>query len=103
DLIIPHQANRRIIDATAKRLGAPPERVVVNIDRYGNTSSATIPMALVEAVEEGRVQPGANILLVSFGAGLSIAAAIVKWGEATTCAGEDPMQGRRPGGEVGNA
>lgn len=85
DLIIPHQANQRIIDATAKRLGAPADKVVCNIERYGNTSSATIPMALVEALEDGRVSPGANILLVSFGAGLSIAAAIVKWGERVVC------------------
>lgn len=93
DLIIPHQANKRIIDATAKRLGASPERVVVNIERYGNTSSATIPIALVEAVEEGRVQPGANMLLVSFGAGLSIAAAILKWGDRTGGIGADLSSG----------
>lgn len=102
DLIIPHQANKRIIDATAKRLGAPPERVVVNIDRYGNTSSATIPMALVEAVEEGRVEPGANILLVSFGAGLSIAAAILKWGDRTICDGADPQSRQKSGGNLGS-
>lgn len=85
DLIIPHQANQRIIDATARRLGAPAERVVSNIEHYGNTSSATIPIALVEAIDAGRVRPGANILLVSFGAGLSIASAIVKWGERVEC------------------
>lgn len=97
DLIIPHQANKRIIDATAKRLGAAPDRVVVNIERYGNTSSATIPMALVEAVGAGRVSPGANILLISFGAGLSIAAAILKWGDKAGASAPDLVNGAEPG------
>jgi len=81
DLLIPHQANVRIIDATARRLGLDPERVFVNIACYGNTSAATIPIALAEAVEQGRVKPGANVVLAAFGAGLSWGAAVVRWGD----------------------
>ncbi|HZJ48166.1 MAG TPA: beta-ketoacyl-ACP synthase III, partial [Acidimicrobiia bacterium] len=84
DLFIPHQANIRIIDATARRLKLKPEQVFVNIERYGNTSAATIPMALTEALEEGKVRPGANIVFAAFGAGLTWAAALVRWGERTT-------------------
>lgn len=79
DLVVPHQANKRIIDALAKRLEVPEEKVVCNIDRYGNTSSATIPIALAESVEEGRLEKGDLVLLVAFGAGLSVGAALVKW------------------------
>lgn len=81
DLLIPHQANLRIIDATARRLKLDPAQVYVNIGSYGNTSAATIPVALTEAVEDGRVQPGDNIVLAAFGAGLTWAAAVVKWGD----------------------
>lgn len=80
DLVVPHQANLRIIDATVKRLGVPPERVVVNIDRYGNTSAASIPIALSEAIAEGRVNDGDTLLLVSFGAGMAWAAVALRWG-----------------------
>lgn len=80
DLVVPHQANLRIIDATAKRLNMPMERVMVNIDRYGNTSAATIPIALVEAAEQGRLPNGANVLLTAFGGGLTWASAVVRWG-----------------------
>jgi len=76
DLLVPHQANIRIIEATAKYAGIPMERVFVNIDRYGNMSSATVPIALDEAIEEGRAGPDANILIVAFGAGLT-------WGAMT--------------------
>lgn len=79
-LLIPHQANIRIIETAAKRLKLPPERVFTNLDRYGNTSSASIPIALCEAVEAGRVQPGDHLILVAFGAGLTWAAAAVRWG-----------------------
>ncbi len=79
DLLIPHQANVRIIEATAKHAGMPMERVMVNVDRYGNTSSASIPLAIDQAVEEGRVRPGSLILLVSFGAGFTWASAVVRW------------------------
>ncbi len=77
DCYIPHQANIRIIDASAKRLGIPRERVYVNIDRYGNTSGATVPVALTEAWEDGIVGPGDNVLAVTFGAGLGWAATVI--------------------------
>ena len=68
DLLVPHQANLRIIEATAKHAGFPMSRVMVNVERYGNTSSASIPLALEQAVAEGRVGPGSVILMVAFGA-----------------------------------
>jgi 3-oxoacyl-[acyl-carrier-protein] synthase III len=80
DLLIPHQANIRIIDATARRLGLEPSRVFTNIERYGNTSAASIPLALSEALEAGRITPGANLVFVAFGAGLTWGAAAVRWG-----------------------
>ncbi len=79
-LFIPHQANVRIINSIAERLHLDREKVFLDIDMYGNTSAASIPIALCEAVEGGRVMPGDNILFVAFGAGLTSAAAIVKWG-----------------------
>ena len=84
DLVVPHQANLRILDAVAKRLGAPPEKVFVNIHKYGNMSSATTPVALVEAIEEGYVKPGMHILLPAFGAGLTYSAHVIRWGERAT-------------------
>jgi 3-oxoacyl-[acyl-carrier-protein] synthase-3 len=83
DLLIPHQANLRIIDAVAKRAGVPMERVFVNVQRYGNMSSATVPVALCEALEEGRVQPGALLLMPGFGGGLTFTAHVVRWSERT--------------------
>jgi 3-oxoacyl-[acyl-carrier-protein] synthase-3 len=80
DLLIPHQANIRIIDATTKRLGIDPSKVYTNIDSYGNTSAASIPIALAEAVDAGRVPPGAKIVVVAFGAGLTWGAATLQWG-----------------------
>ncbi len=79
DLLIPHQANIRIIEATAKKLGLTMDRVMVNIDRYGNTSSATIPIALDEAVREGRIREGDTVLLDAFGAGFTWGSALIKW------------------------
>jgi len=79
DLLIPHQANLRIIDKAAERMGLPREKVVVNLDRYGNTSSASIPIALDEAVKTGRVQNGSVLVLVGFGAGLTWGANVVRW------------------------
>jgi 3-oxoacyl-[acyl-carrier-protein] synthase-3 len=79
DLLIPHQANIRIIEATARYSNVPMEKVFVNVDRYGNMSSATIPVALDEAVQEGRLKPGSNILMVAFGAGFTWASAVVRW------------------------
>lgn len=84
DLFVPHQANTRIIDAAVRRLGLPDSKVFVNIASYGNTSAATIPVALAEAVEAGRVRPGANVLFAAFGAGLTWGAAVVRWGERVT-------------------
>ena len=77
--IIPHQANRRIIDAVGERLGAKPEQLFVNLEKYGNTSAASVAIALDEAVESGRVQRGDLILLVVFGAGLTWGAAVIEW------------------------
>jgi 3-oxoacyl-[acyl-carrier-protein] synthase III len=79
DLYVPHQANKRIIDHAAKHLGLPPEKVLVNIDRYGNTSSASIPLGLVEAVEDGRIKPGTRVLLSGVGAGLTWGSAYLTW------------------------
>jgi 3-oxoacyl-[acyl-carrier-protein] synthase-3 len=83
DLLVPHQANIRIIDALASRLGLPPDRVMVNIDRYGNTSAASIPMALDEAVRSGRIREGHRILWPAFGAGVTWGSGVVTW-EANT-------------------
>ena len=80
DWLIPHQANLRIIDAAAKRLDLPRDRVWVNLDRYGNTSAASVPICLAEAAESGKIQPGMNLVLVAFGAGLSWASSVVRWG-----------------------
>lgn len=78
-LVVPHQANLRIINGMVRNLGIPMEQVYTNVDRYGNTSSASIPIALDEAYREGRIGPGDNVLLVSFGAGLTWASAVVRW------------------------
>lgn len=78
-LVIPHQANLRIIEATAKRLEVPMDRVLVNLDRYGNTSAASIPIALVEAVEQQRLRKGDYALLTAFGGGLTWASAVIRW------------------------
>ncbi|RDV83613.1 beta-ketoacyl-ACP synthase III [Ammonifex thiophilus] len=80
DCFIPHQANIRIIDATAKRLDLPPEKVMVNIDRYGNTSAASIPIALYEAVAQGKIKPGeSTVLMVAFGAGLTWGSVLMRY------------------------
>lgn len=79
DLLIPHQANIRIIEAAAKRYKMDNGRVMVNIDRYGNTSSATVPLAMYEAREQGRIAPGKVVALVAFGGGLTWAANIIRW------------------------
>ncbi|RKF17468.1 ketoacyl-ACP synthase III [Alginatibacterium sediminis] len=84
DFIIPHQANLRIIDALAKRINAPSEKIMINIEKYGNTSSATVPIALCEALEQGRIKPGDQLLLAAFGAGLTWGAATLKWGQRVT-------------------
>src|SRR5205085_9266367 len=80
DWFVPHQANLRIIDTAAKKLGVPRERTVVNIDRYGNTSAASIPLALAEATDDGRIKEGDLVLLSGFGAGMTWASALLRWG-----------------------
>lgn len=84
DLCIPHQANLRIIEGVAKYAGIPMEKVMLTVQRYGNMSAATVPVALVEALEEGRIRPGATLLMPAFGAGLTFCSLIVKWGERVT-------------------
>ena len=92
DLVIPHQANLRIIESVAKRVGAPMERVYVTVGRYGNMSSATIPVALVDALEEGRVKPHSLILMPAFGAGLTWCSHLVRWGERITPLGTTDIE-----------
>ncbi len=79
DILIPHQANERIIEATAKHAGISMEKVYVNVDRFGNTSSASIPIALDEAVETGRVREGSTVLMVAFGAGFTWGSMVVRF------------------------
>lgn len=81
DVLVPHQANIRIINSAVKRLGLAAEKVVVNVDRYGNTSAASVPIALDEAVRDGRIKAGMIVGLCGFGAGLSWGSAIIRWGE----------------------
>jgi 3-oxoacyl-[acyl-carrier-protein] synthase III len=92
DLVVPHQANLRIIEAVAKRADIPMERVFVNVQRYGNMSAGTVPVALVEALEEGRIKPGALLLLPAFGAGLTWCAHLVRWGARTTPLGQSSAE-----------
>ncbi|MBW8192124.1 ketoacyl-ACP synthase III [Neiella marina] len=84
DFVLPHQANLRIIESLAKRLGASEEQVLINIQNYGNTSAATIPIALCEAMEAGRIKAGDNIMSAAFGAGLTWGAGYIKWGQRVT-------------------
>ena len=79
DLFIPHQANKRIIDSTAKRLGIDESKVVLNIDRYGNTTAATIPLGIYEAVRDGRLKKGDITVLAAFGAGYTLGSTLIKW------------------------
>jgi 3-oxoacyl-[acyl-carrier-protein] synthase-3 len=81
DVYVPHQANTRIIDHAVAKLGIPEDRVVVNVDRYGNTSSASIPMALADALAEGRVHKGDTVLMTGMGAGLTWGSAVMNWTE----------------------
>ena len=78
-MLIPHQANLRIITATAKRLKLPMSKVAVNLEKYGNTSSASIPIALDEVVQHGRIKKNDYVLLEAFGSGLTWASALIKW------------------------
>ena len=79
DLLVAHQANERILDHASERMGIPREKVVMNLDRVGNTSSASIPLALAEAVDTGMVEPGALMLMVGFGAGLTWGSVLARW------------------------
>jgi 3-oxoacyl-[acyl-carrier-protein] synthase-3 len=84
DLYVPHQANVRIIDHAARKLGFSEEKTVVNVDRYGNTSSGSIPLALAEAADQGRLEPGTLVLLTGMGAGLTWGSALIEWTTSTT-------------------
>jgi 3-oxoacyl-[acyl-carrier-protein] synthase-3 len=79
DVYVPHQANVRIIDHATKKLGIPSERVVINADRYGNTSSGSIPLALADAQADGRLQSGSLVLMTGMGAGLTWGSALMRW------------------------
>ncbi len=83
-LVVPHQANLRIIDAVAKRTGASPDKLYLTVQKYGNMSSATAPVAMVEAVEDGRVPPGGLVLMPAFGGGLTLSSHLIRWGERMT-------------------
>ena len=92
DLIIPHQANARIIESLAHHLSVPMSQVVLNIQSYGNTSAATIPVAMVEALAERRIKPGDRLLMAAFGAGLTRGAGMIRWGERVTPLGESDVE-----------
>jgi 3-oxoacyl-[acyl-carrier-protein] synthase III len=79
DVFIPHQANKRIISATAERLGLPEEKIIINIDRFGNTTAGTIPLAMNTAIEEGKLKKGDLVLLASVGAGFTVGATLLRW------------------------
>ena len=84
DVYVPHQANVRIIDHAVRKLGVPQEKTVVNVDRYGNTSSGSIPLALADAADDGRLEPGKLVLLTGMGAGLTWGSALIEWTHLTT-------------------
>ena len=92
DLVVPHQANLRIIEAVARYAGVPMHKVMLTVQKYGNMSAATVPVALVEALEEGRVTPGATILIPAFGGGLTYCALLLKWGERVTPLGSSDRE-----------
>ena len=79
DVYVPHQANVRIIDHASRLLRVPKERVVINVDRYGNTSSGSIPLALADAAADGRLRPGQVVLMTGMGAGLTWGSAVMEW------------------------
>ena len=84
DVVVPHQANLRIIEAVAKRAGAPMDKVFLTVHKYGNMSAATAPVALVEAIEAGRVKAGGLVLMPAFGAGLTLSTHLIRWGQRLT-------------------
>jgi 3-oxoacyl-[acyl-carrier-protein] synthase-3 len=91
DLVIPHQANLRIIEAVARQAGVPMERVMVTVQQYGNMSAATVPVSLVEALDRGRVRPGSLLLMPGFGGGLTYGALLVRWGDRLAPIGESRL------------
>lgn len=92
DLVVPHQANLRIIDTLAKRMKLDRDKVYVNIQRYGNMSAATAPVALVEALEEGAIKPGGMVLMPAFGGGLTWSSHLIRWGDRTEACGQSDAQ-----------
>jgi 3-oxoacyl-[acyl-carrier-protein] synthase III len=80
DWFLPHQANLRLIQAIVEKLGFPMSKTLVNIDRYGNTSAASIPIMMAEAVEDGRIQDGHTVLTIGFGAGFTWGVQVIRWG-----------------------
>ena len=90
DLVVPHQANLRIIEAVARHAGIPMEKVMLTVQKYGNMSAATVPVSLVEALNDGRVRPDGLILMPGFGAGLTFSALLVRWGSRVTPLGMSP-------------
>jgi 3-oxoacyl-[acyl-carrier-protein] synthase-3 len=92
DLVVPHQANLRIIESVAKYAGVPMDRVMLTVEKYGNMSAATVPVALVEALEEGRVAPNSWLLMPAFGGGLTYCSLLVRWGERVEPLGSDAEQ-----------
>jgi 3-oxoacyl-[acyl-carrier-protein] synthase-3 len=82
--MVPHQANLRIIEAVAKYAGVPMDKVMLTVQKYGNMSAATVPVALVEAIDAGRVKPGSLLLMPGFGGGLTWASLLVRWGDRVT-------------------
>ncbi|WP_028116860.1 ketoacyl-ACP synthase III [Ferrimonas senticii] len=92
DIVIPHQANERIIDTLIGKMGIPKEKAFINIEGYGNTSAATIPIAITDALQQGRIKPGDTILSCAFGSGLTSAAATIKWGQRITPLGESDAE-----------
>ena len=92
DLVVPHQANLRIVEAVVRRLGVSSDKVVLTLEKYANTSTSSIPIALCEALEDGRVKPGMTILFTAFGAGLTWAASLLRWGQRVTPLGTSDIE-----------
>ncbi len=88
---MPHQANVRIVNAVLPRVGIPPERTLRTIDRYGNTSAASVPLSLAEVAESGRVGPGDLVLMCGFGAGMAVGTALWRWGTAAGASSAAPV------------
>ncbi|MFZ9017544.1 MAG: beta-ketoacyl-ACP synthase III [Ilumatobacteraceae bacterium] len=100
DLVVPHQANERIISAAARRLGVPDDRVVLNIATHGNTSAASIPMALTDALDSGRVSPGDTVVFTAFGGGVTWGSIVLRWADRTTRIATSDAELPAPTGDV---